>query len=130
MAIQLWRRHKGCKYGYDEYDRKSQDCSCMIQAEGVLPGYGKFKCLSTGTRSMDEAEKMRFYAQHYDSWDKAQKAAFTTCWPCYKARPLQARRNAQSWLRLGIDRFRWFGVISEMPACSETIVLEGLGCNI
>ena len=35
--------------------------------------------LSTGTRVMAEAEKMRFYAEHYGSWDKAKSAVLSGC---------------------------------------------------
>jgi site-specific recombinase XerD len=74
MAISLWRRHKKCSHKRPEYDRNFKDCSCMIQAEGVLPGCGKYKCLSTGTRIMAEAQRMIFYAEQCRSWKKAVEA--------------------------------------------------------
>jgi site-specific recombinase XerD len=74
MAILLWRRHKKCSHDHPEYDRDFKDCSCMIQAEGALPGYGKYKCLSTGTRVMAEAQRMVFYAEQCGSWKRAVEA--------------------------------------------------------
>ena len=77
MAIQLWRRHKKCSHRRDQYDREFKDCSCVIQAEGMLPGYGTYKCLSTGTRVMAEAQRMVFYAEHCGSWENAKEAVLS-----------------------------------------------------
>jgi hypothetical protein len=77
MSIHLWRRHKKCSHHRAEFDREFITCSCVIQAEGLLPGYDGYRCLSTGTRVMAEAQKMVFYAEHYGSWDKAKQAVLT-----------------------------------------------------
>lgn len=77
MAIHLWRRHKRCSHHRAEYDREFRNCSCLIQAEGLLPGYSGYRCLSTGTRVMAEAERMVFYAEHYGSWDEGQRAVLS-----------------------------------------------------
>ena len=74
MAVHLWRRHKKCSHNREQYDREFTTCSCVIQAEGMLPGYAGYRCLSTGTRVMAEADKMRFYAEHCGSWEQAKKA--------------------------------------------------------
>src|SRR5690348_3905622 len=47
-----------------------------------------------------------------------------------RARPLPGRRNAQSWLRLGIARFRWCVATSEMAACSGRIAQANWGFEL
>jgi hypothetical protein len=72
--MQKWRFYcgGGIRSAHDcaEYGREFKKCSCVIQAEGLLPGYGGYKCLSTATRIMAEAERMVFYAEQCGSWDK------------------------------------------------------------
>jgi len=74
MAIILWQRHKKCSHDRPEYDRAFKVCSCVIPADGLLPGHAGYNCLSTGTRVMADAERMVFLAKELGSWDKARNA--------------------------------------------------------
>lgn len=67
--LQQYRRHtKKCVKGYEQHDRKRNDCRCIIYVEGKLNKYGEYIKESAGTRNWQNVRKMIVAAEEQGTW--------------------------------------------------------------
>jgi site-specific recombinase XerD len=67
--LNQYRRHtKKCTKGYQQHDRKQNNCKCIVYVEGKLNKSSDYIKQSTGTRSWEEARKMIVAAEQRGYW--------------------------------------------------------------